>query len=205
MSNSQQPDVPVVANDVAAGQIGDIVQAGSITGGVHFTVAVPHPSAWRRFLSGGAGNARVPPTSAGMSTVAPLGRLPQEIRGRSKLLKTLSKSVDASTDEVHVLAGMGGVGKSTIALALAGFLSRRSRLRPARSTWWVSAADRGSFLGGMVSVARALGAGQSDLDAIGSGAPDGADRLWSLLDAAPRRWLLIIDNADDDTILARRW
>ena len=95
---------------------------------------------------------------------------------------------------------MGGVGKSTVALALADYAGRR-RWGGRRLVWWVSAADMISLTGGMATIALRLGATQVDLDAVSSASADGPDRLWSLLQRARPGWLMIIDNADEPAIL----
>src|SRR5205807_1236801 len=38
--------------------------------------------------------------------------------------------------------------------------------------------------------------------AIGTQAADGPDRLWTLLERTPNRWVLVIDGADDPGLLA---
>jgi hypothetical protein len=135
----------------------------------------------------------------GVSVAAPTGRLPS-VRGRRELLEQLRHLLRKPDGLVQVIAGMGGAGKSTVALALADYAGRR-RWRGRRLVWWVSAADMISLTGGMATIARLLGATQADLDAVSSAAADGPDRLWSLLERARPGWLLIIDNADEPNIL----
>ncbi|WP_308301894.1 helix-turn-helix domain-containing protein, partial [Frankia sp. AgKG'84/4] len=91
------------------------------------------------------------------------------------------------TCRVHVLHGLGGVGKSTVALTVAA----RALDRGVR-TWWINAAGPGTVTATMTALAVELGASQHQL-AQGS-LPD---LLWRLLDALDRPWLLVIDNADD--------
>ncbi len=151
------------------------------------------------------GIAQEPTVDAGLhggSVAVPLGRLPREMRGRKPLLRGLRQQL--RTGGLVVLAGTGGVGKSTVATELArqAFAAWRWRLRRRRQVWWVSASDRAILSAGLVSVARRLGATHSDLNAIESLAPDGPDRLWALLDRARRGWLLVFDNADDPQVLA---
>jgi tetratricopeptide (TPR) repeat protein len=130
-------------------------------------------------------------TVAGASVAIPLGRLPVSVRGREELLRRLRMERG-----VVVLAGMGGIGKSTVAAELA-------RLTQAtRPVWWVSALDASSLAGGVVTVARRLGATEVDLNAIATGAADASDRLWALLEQAPEGWLLVMDNADQPGLLA---
>jgi tetratricopeptide (TPR) repeat protein len=128
---------------------------------------------------------------SGASVAVPLGRLPLAVRGREQLLRSLRRERGLA-----VLAGMGGVGKSTVAAELA------RRLQSERPVWWVSAADVASLTGGMVTVARRLGASDRDLRVIGSHAADAPERLWEYLERAEASWLLVVDNADDLAILS---
>jgi tetratricopeptide (TPR) repeat protein len=140
--------------------------------------------------------------SLGASVAVPVGRLPARVRGRGALLRLLGKQV--ARGGLVVLAGMGGLGKSTVAAELA-----RERAAQAQQqdegcgpVWWVSAADAASLTAGLVTVARRLDANAADLQAVETGAPDGPDRLWSLLENARDGWLLVFDNADDPQLLA---
>jgi tetratricopeptide (TPR) repeat protein len=128
---------------------------------------------------------------AGASVAVPLGRLPVEVRGREAVLRTLEHQRG-----LVVLTGMGGVGKSTVAAELA------RQARADRQVWWVSAADPSSLVAGLTTVARAIGASDSDLRAIAAQAGDGPDRFWTLLERASPGWLLIFDNADQPDLLA---
>jgi hypothetical protein len=77
----------------------------------------------------------------------PLGRLPAEIRGRDALLDELSRllvSRPGRMGRTWVLAGMGGLGKSTVALAVAEI----AQIRGWR-VWWVTALNTMSMTGGM--------------------------------------------------------
>lgn len=141
----------------------------------------------------------------GASVLPPIGRLPPEVRGRGRILGELLALLRRPTGELVVLSGMGGVGKSTVAVSLAGRAAdlRLGIRRRHVDVWWVSVADRSSLTSAMVAVARKLGATATDLDAIAVGRPDAPDRLWELLERAPRRWLLLLDNADDPEVLAR--
>ncbi|MBC7273866.1 MAG: tetratricopeptide repeat protein [Streptomyces sp.] len=133
----------------------------------------------------------------------PTGMLPVETRGRDPLLGQLHAWLRRPPAETIVLVGLGGVGKSTVAVALAERAVRAGRVRRrSRPVWWISAADQLSLAAGLVTVSRQLDATSADLEAVASGAPDAPDRFWSLLARAAPGWLLIFDNADDPEVLA---
>jgi tetratricopeptide (TPR) repeat protein len=135
-----------------------------------------------------------PGLTPAVSTRPPVQRLAGEpqLRGRADVLDLLTAGLDpadpaAGTPRVHVLHGLGGCGKSMIALELA----RRGVDRGVR-TWWISAADPGTAAAGMQAIAVELGATPDQLR-LGSS----PDQLWRLLAGLAEPWLLIIDNADD--------
>ncbi|MFF5011262.1 tetratricopeptide repeat protein [Streptomyces phaeochromogenes] len=144
------------------------------------------------------------PTVFGASVAPPTGRLPVETRGRDQVLRQLGRWMRRPPSVTIVLVGLGGIGKSTVAVALAERAARGGRAgRRNRRVWWISAEDQLSLAAGLVTVARQLDATPIDLQAMASGAPDAPDRFWSLLEQAPPGWLLIFDNADDPEVLAR--
>jgi tetratricopeptide (TPR) repeat protein len=140
---------------------------------------------------------------AALPVGVPTGKLPPVVRGRNTEFTQLRESLRKLSDEFVVVAGMGGVGKSTIATEFADYAGRKRTLWRHTDVWFVTAADTSSLTGGLATVARELGAVQADVEAIGTGKTDAPDRLWRLLQAARRRWLLILDNADDPAVLAR--
>jgi Tetratricopeptide repeat/Domain of unknown function (DUF4062)/NB-ARC domain len=130
---------------------------------------------------------------AGGSVAVPLGRLPIEVRGRDAVLRALRQQRG-----LVVLAGMGGIGKSTVAAELA------RQMQPERRVWWVSAADPSRLVASLVTVARNLGASQADVRAIITQTGDGPDRLWALFEGTSPGWLLVFDNADQPDLLGVR-
>jgi tetratricopeptide (TPR) repeat protein len=139
------------------------------------------------------------PEVFGFSVAVPTGALPAQVHGRDELIRELRRWARRPPGLAIVLAGLGGMGKSTVAAALADQW-RAGRRR--RCVWWVSAADRSTLAAGVITVARHLGGAPPDLVAIVSGAADGPDRFWALLNRAPAGWILIFDNADDPDVLA---
>ena len=132
-----------------------------------------------------------------------LGKLPAEVRGREGLLGELRRALRPypwRASRAFVIAGVGGLGKSTVALAAA----RMARDRGCR-VWWVSAADAATLTGGMLEVLRDLGAPESVTVPVREGERTAPERAWEFLNgrhAAGRRWLLVLDGADDPEALA---
>jgi tetratricopeptide (TPR) repeat protein len=124
------------------------------------------------------------------------------VRGRNKILHTLEKIL-TSGGKAQILAGMAGVGKSTLALALCSRALRNRRFRK-YYVWWVPATDSVSLTAGMLNIARQLGATDQDLVLIEQDAASAIHRFWELLEGASSRWLLVLDNADYPALLANR-
>jgi hypothetical protein len=127
---------------------------------------------------------------AAISIAAPFGQRDANLplRGREKLLADLR---DASV-RVHVLHGLGGCGKTRLALEAAFDARRRGA-----EVWWISAAQRSTLESGMRALGRRLGVTDADLEH-----GDSADVIWRRLETWPDPWLLVIDNADDPPVLA---
>lgn len=145
---------------------------------------------------------RAEAAATGASLGVPVARLPTDVRGRAELLGALVRQV--TSGGLVVLAGMGGTGKSTVAAEVAR-RARSPRLlrRPlAHQVFWICGTTATSLTAGMAAVARRLGPGAVDPAAVDGGAAGAADRLWALLDAQRRRWLLVIDDAGDPDLLA---
>ena len=105
--------------------------------------------------------------AAGIILPPPLGRLPKHVQGRDDLVRMLVGLAAAPDGRVHVLAGLGGCGKSTVALEVA----RRAAEAGSR-VWWVPAVDTGVSDGAAVGPSSA--AGRSDRR--GAGGARGADQ-----------------------------
>lgn len=141
-------------------------------------------------------SAATPSAAEAMSISPPIGQLDHPVHGRDELLNLLSLAMRGPYGEFHVLAGMGGAGKTTVALELA---RRAADQMPA---WWVTAASPAALAAGMRLVAATLGASADQLDRAWGGTTIGAaNLLWTLLDDRHGPWLLVVDNADDPRIL----
>ncbi len=145
-----------------------------------------------------------PVISAGpLPVAAPLGKLPAEVRGREGLIGELRRALRPypwRASRAFVIAGMGGLGKSTVALTAA----RMARERGYR-VWWVRAADTAQLTSGMLEVLRELGAPELVTVPVREGARTAPERAWKFLNgdhAGGRRWMLVFDGADNPTVLA---
>ncbi|MGX1880462.1 tetratricopeptide repeat protein, partial [Streptomyces sp. NPDC055287] len=169
---------------------------------VHQTVHATGPGA--RFELGPAagpamtGAPRSFGTAPGSLTIAPpLGRLDRRVRGRERLLDTLKQLVGKPTSGVQVLHGMGGGGKTTVALEIAAHSAALGV-----ATWWVSASDQAALSAGMREVVAALGTPADLIDRAWSGRSSATDLLWRRLCDTAYPWLLVVDNADEPEYLA---
>lgn len=132
-----------------------------------------------------------------VSTRAPVDRLVVEprLRGRDDLVRLLSGCADgtvAGPAGVHVLQGLGGCGKSMIALTVA-----EHALAAGIATYWIAGNDAATLAAGMHALTVQLGA--AGYLSQGGSPPD---TLWRCLAELPHRWLLVLDNVDDPQVLA---
>lgn len=134
------------------------------------------------------------PDSQGLTLAPPLGLLDPALplRGRDAALRELTELLDGESDgSLHVVQGMGGCGKTSLALKLA-----QAAVERAMRVWWVDARQTATLEAGLRAVARQAGASEVDLR---SGVA--ADALWHCLPTLDQPWLLVVDNADDPTEL----
>ncbi|WP_308288915.1 tetratricopeptide repeat protein [Streptomyces humicola] len=110
----------------------------------------------------------------------------------------LQEAVESGTgNQVYVLHGMGGCGKTAVAYTLFQRVTAAGR----RIGLWVNASDAATLRGGMLAVAADRGAQGSELLAARSGLRAPADLVWGRLDQSDVPWLLVLDNADDPAVL----
>ena len=170
-----------------------------------------HVSAWAHLAGRVApppGLGLVPPPASAaapgpLPVAAPLGNLPREVRGRQGLIAELRRALrpyPRRASRAFVIAGMGGLGKSTVALAAARMVRERGY-----RVWWVRAGDSALLTSGMLEVLRELGAPESVTAPVREGVRTAPERAWEFLNrdhGAGRRWLLVFDGADNPAVLA---
>ncbi|MGW2508201.1 tetratricopeptide repeat protein [Streptomyces scopuliridis] len=101
------------------------------------------------------------------------------------------ESHEEDAGRVHVVQGLGGVGKTSVAVSVAHRLQRETD-----QVWWIGAQDASRFNGGLTALARQLGVPDQEIAAGRL-----ADQLWRRLSALDGPWLLVVDNADDARLL----
>ncbi|WP_432830535.1 tetratricopeptide repeat protein [Dactylosporangium sp. CA-092794] len=153
----------------------------------------------RAALAASMGSTGGPPPPAGMASLdIPYAMAAQDVHGRDALIAELTDLYRWRARHrlrIHVLHGMGGSGKTTVALQAAHRLQKAGVI-----VWWVSAADATDLRTGLRQVTTRLGATAQELDR--DWADNAPDVLWRRLMECPGRWLLVIDNADDPRMLA---
>ncbi|MFB4288086.1 tetratricopeptide repeat protein [Nonomuraea sp. ATR24] len=129
------------------------------------------------------------------SVEAPIGRLPGSVRGREDLMRRLRQAAAAPGAPVQVLGGMGGLGKTTIALKLAEEFRQQQRV-----VWWVEATSRGQVETLLLQVAQDdLGVPPENVQDALAGRRNAADVFWGAVRRTGKvgGFALILDNADD--------
>ncbi|WP_055725782.1 alpha/beta hydrolase [Microbispora sp. ATCC PTA-5024] len=133
-----------------------------------------------------------PETYRRVSVAPPFGRMDHPLVGRETLMASIRAGGGGS--RVRILAGLGGSGKSRLALEIA-----HQAWQSGQRVWWISLPRISSC---MREVANQLGVPEARIDRAWRGNGSPTDLVWEFLDAQPGRWLLVIDNADDPQILA---
>ncbi|MFF5706177.1 alpha/beta fold hydrolase [Streptomyces sp. NPDC012794] len=148
-----------------------------------------------------AGRPSLPPPAAGELDLAPFPPPPYgpleegKLKGQERLSLVGSLLKEEARQQVHVLSGLGGSGKSRLALEVADRAQRAGH-----RVWWVSMPELSLR---MRMIARDLGAPSITVERawlLGTA----MDLVWTLLNACPDPWLLIFDNADDPERLGPR-
>ncbi|MFD4926904.1 tetratricopeptide repeat protein [Streptomyces goshikiensis] len=142
-----------------------------------------------------AGHARLLPvhrvvaTAAAGSLAAP--RLHTALRGRDTELRALRRLLDRPRGRFAVVCGTGGIGKTTLATALAEHAKDKGQ-----AVFWVTWRGRAQFGEDMLRVAVACGLPEETVEAARAGRVPLADVVWGQL-SGQGKWLLVLDNLDD--------
>jgi tetratricopeptide (TPR) repeat protein len=131
------------------------------------------------------------------SLAPPAGLLPPQVHGRDTLLDTLHALVETPDGRAHVLCGLGGCGKTTVALSAA-----QAAVAGGSRVWWITARDETSLITDLLELVMDLAATSAEIRHARTGMRSLTDLVWRRLEALPSRWLLVVDNADEPDLLA---
>ncbi|MFI0190850.1 tetratricopeptide repeat protein [Streptomyces sp. NPDC017082] len=154
-----------------------------------------HGGVWNIFVNHASQNEKQSPSVQEMlalgSVEAPFGRLPGAVLGRDGILTALTQPMD--DPRIQVLFGMGGVGKTTVALSAA----ERAKQAGAE-VFWIQAGSAAAVADGMRHAALLAGAPAEHVaHAWEKGGRPAADLVWRYLAKMDPPWLLVFDDADD--------
>jgi len=178
---------PEIQNTVAGDLFGPVLQAGHISGSavVAGSVTVNYHGQ--------------PPEPVHLlhSLAVPDRRPGHRTRGRDGVIETASEVVRSEEAAVVVLHGAGGYGKTTVAAEVARAVADEV------DVWWVDASSEETLITGLRTVAIRASVDRERMhNAWSSGMESAPDLLWEALSTATRKWLLVLDNADDPRLLA---
>ncbi|WP_326726381.1 tetratricopeptide repeat protein [Streptomyces phaeochromogenes] len=140
-----------------------------------------------------------PFSDVSVTLAPPLGERDPSVplRGREQLLQVLLQlCLEKSDGLLHVLHGMSGCGKTAVALELVSRLNALAGQERRRRVWWVNARHGVTLAAGLRAVARQAGLRAEEIHSS-----DAADALWERLGQLPYPWLLVVDEAEDMTLL----
>jgi hypothetical protein len=171
-----------------------------VVDGDHFTIIRPDSSRsasyrvlYRAIMAAASSDTSAPAQDviaerlAGVSVTPPYGKRDAQLQGRGDLLTAIQR--ESEKNRVHILAGLGGSGKSRLALELA----HRAQ-QAGKQVWWVRVNRVNSS---MREVANQLGVPENQAELAWRGAGSATDLVWRYLNDKKDPWLLIFDNADD--------
>jgi tetratricopeptide (TPR) repeat protein len=121
----------------------------------------------------------------------------RRVRLQRELVKvTLARPWHRRGPRIHVLTGVGGVGKATVAALVASAIKKAGY-----PVWWVAASSPATLANDMLSVAKSLNATRGEIFRVRSGEINGPELVWSYLERIDQPWLMVLLNADNPSDL----
>ncbi|MDA3644811.1 NB-ARC domain-containing protein [Saccharopolyspora indica] len=142
-----------------------------------------------RYIHGDVNFNGAPAVGPGLGTVTPPVAA-HDVRGRDELVRSVVEALRGRNPVV--LHGAGGYGKTTVAQCVVTELGVE--------TWWVDASSEASLHDGLREVALRAGADPEEVQSAWEGRGLAPDLLWRQLEQRTD-WLLVLDNADDSSLL----
>ncbi|MEU5774903.1 tetratricopeptide repeat protein [Streptomyces venezuelae] len=133
--------------------------------------------------------------SAPVPVKPPLSLRPRRLHGRESQFEKLGAGdLHPLLGSITVLHGMGGIGKTALALTIAGVM-RRNGVR----VFWVQASQVDSIRAALRQIALQLNGCETQARELAAGVLNAADLAWEALHASTKPWLLVLDSADNPT------
>ncbi|MFG3082152.1 MULTISPECIES: alpha/beta hydrolase [Streptomyces] len=156
---------------------------------------LPQPLSPEEDRSGREPQMLLPQQQGGVSVSPPYGRRRIKLHGQRPrgIIADLMAPPAEKAPRIHVLTGLGGSGKSRIALEAVRQAERTRRV------WWVTVSQINTC---MREVAHQLGVPTGEVEQAFRGEGSSIDLVWRYLEASADPWLLVIDNADTPERLA---
>lgn len=124
----------------------------------------------------------------------PTGAKPPRLCGRDREMISLVELHRTSGQRTQVLAGLGGCGKTAVALTFAIHMAERKV-----TVWWIRARSRRAYVEGMLAVAAAAGA--ADVAIQRHREEDSVEITWQAVGRLADSYVLVIDGVDDPALL----
>ncbi|WP_333767530.1 tetratricopeptide repeat protein [Streptomyces sp. IBSBF 2435] len=137
------------------------------------------------------------PSTPTPSLRPPINLRPPQLHGRDIELRDLGGGdLAALMGRITVLGGLGGIGKSALALTIA-YIAKSAGV----CVLWVQASSGPEVSEAFRQIARKLSQRDVGSDEVPLEGLNTADLAWEALHASEKPWLLILDNADDPSRL----
>ncbi|MFE7131850.1 tetratricopeptide repeat protein [Streptomyces sp. NPDC057638] len=143
--------------------------------------------------------AQQPPPFPPVSVRPPVNLQPRRLHGRDTELKQLGDGdIRSLVGAVTVLHGMGGIGKSALALSTAA-----TALADGMHVFWIEASQSDGVRAAHQQIAVRLGGSEKHAREMAAGHLSVTDLAWEALHASGETWLLVFDGADEPHMIER--
>lgn len=123
----------------------------------------------------------------------PVNLRPRRLHGREGMLSELGAGDPQPLQgEITVIHGLGGIGKTALALTVAGAAHGKGA-----SVWWIRASEVEGVHAALRQIAVQLAGSDADARHVAAGTLNAVDMAWEALHQAEEPWLLVFDGADD--------
>ena len=143
--------------------------------------------------------------SSSTSVQPPWRMMPRSLRGREDLLADIGRALEPSlaeasdTPPINILRGLGGCGKTALALSLArNFLSQQDTA----NVFWVRCSDPMTMQAATIETARSLGASPYSVELARMRQVSPISILSQSLATTEQPWLLVFDGIDEASLIA---